>query len=73
MDKFFLTSRGGCCIIQLSGLKLISRITETWKGGCDMEKNSDFVAGILVGGLIGVVIGILYADRKSTRLNSSHH
>lgn len=34
-----------------------------------MEKNSDFVAGMLVGGLIGVVIGILYAPKsgKETR------
>jgi gas vesicle protein len=34
-----------------------------------MSKNGDFVAGLIVGGLIGAVIGILYAPKsgKETR------
>jgi gas vesicle protein len=42
---------------------------QTRKGGKDMSKNSDFIAGLVVGGLIGAVIGILYAPKsgKETR------
>jgi gas vesicle protein len=39
------------------------------EGGCIMNKSGDFIAGLLVGGLIGAVIGILYAPKsgKETR------
>jgi gas vesicle protein len=39
------------------------------KGGCVMDKRGDFIAGILIGGLIGAAIGILYAPKsgKETR------
>jgi gas vesicle protein len=41
----------------------------TGRGGNVMSKNGDFVAGLVVGGLIGAVIGILYAPKsgKETR------
>jgi len=49
--------------------RLIPVYQEPKNGGCVMNKNGDFVAGILIGGLIGVVIGILYAPKsgKETR------
>jgi gas vesicle protein len=49
--------------------ELIPVYQELKKGGCAMNKSGDFVAGILIGGLIGAVIGILYAPKsgKETR------
>jgi gas vesicle protein len=43
---------------------LIPVYQELKKGGCAMNKSGDFVAGILIGGLIGAVIGILYAPKS---------
>jgi gas vesicle protein len=41
----------------------------TRTGGKAMSKNGDFISGLIVGGLIGAVIGILYAPKsgKETR------
>jgi len=51
-----------CRILKLSG-------HQNKKGGRAMSKRDDFVAGLVVGGLIGAVIGILYAPKsgKETR------
>jgi gas vesicle protein len=52
-------------------LKNISHCQDerTRRGGNVMSKNADFIAGLVVGGLIGAVIGILYAPKsgKETR------
>jgi gas vesicle protein len=44
-------------------------MTTILKGEGFMNKSGDFIAGILVGGMIGAVIGILYAPKsgKETR------
>jgi gas vesicle protein len=56
-------------MITNNGFRLIPVYQELKKGGCAMNKSGDFVAGILIGGLIGAVIGILYAPKsgKETR------
>jgi gas vesicle protein len=52
-----LTAPGRACIIN-------HQIEKNEWEVCVMDKSGDFVAGLLVGGLIGAVIGILYAPKS---------
>ena len=66
---FSFDAFGGLLYDTKNDKKLIPVYQEQKKGGCVMNKCGDFVEGILIGGLIGVVIGILYAPKsgKETR------